>query len=60
MRTTADEKLHSAKEHIKDAIKCLSEIVVDECYGHDEYDESWKREFYDSLKDLISIKKRLQ
>lgn len=34
-RSTADENLDSAVEHIKEAIKQLSTIVIDEVNGHD-------------------------
>lgn len=57
--TTADERLDSAASHIKDAIKDLSTIVIDECWGFDEYNSSYKDEIYDAMQKLIALKKQL-
>ena len=57
--TTADEQLENAKENIQSAIKNLSEIVVDQCWGADEY----KREFRDKLRkthfELLELRDRI-
>jgi hypothetical protein len=46
VRTTADEKRDSACEHVEAAIKDLSEILIDKCWGHDCY----TREYYEGLE----------
>jgi hypothetical protein len=59
MTTDADKNLNSAAEHIKEAIRNLNAIVVDECWGHDEYKGEYRQGIYQSLHDLIEIKTRL-
>ena len=58
--TTADEKLESAKEHINAAIEDLSEIVVNRCWGHDEYVEEAKDAQKKVFADLLSMRTRLE
>ncbi len=57
--TTADEMLSSAKNHIKEAARDLSQIIVDEVYGHDEFSEEYKEKMREVLNDLIAIKIKL-
>lgn len=38
VKTTADESIDSAKESIRKAIKNISNLVVDACWGYEEYD----------------------
>jgi hypothetical protein len=57
--TTADERLESAREHIKEATKDLSEIVIGECDGHDEFKEEFVVNMYQILQELVDVKKRL-
>lgn len=59
MRTTADEKLDSASDHLREAIKDISSIVVDECYGHDDFLTEYRDTIYEVMQELIVCKKRL-
>lgn len=59
VRTTADEKLDSASDHIKDAIRDLSAIVIEECWGHDEYSEEYKDTIHEVLQELLALKKKM-
>jgi replicative superfamily II helicase len=59
VRTTADEKLDSASDHIKYAIRDLSTIVIDECWGHDEYSNEYTDVINEVLHQLLALKKKL-
>lgn len=37
VRTTAHDELSAAEENVRDAIRHLNAILVDKCYGSDEY-----------------------
>jgi hypothetical protein len=58
--TTADEMRDSAIEHVREAIKDLSAIVVDRCDGSADYTEVWLDLASDALHDLIKIKRNLE
>ena len=57
--TIADEKLESAKTHVRDAIKDLSEIVVQQCQGHDEFNSVYRNTIKQKLASLIEIRDEL-
>lgn len=57
--TTADRKLEEAKEHLKQAQKCLNEIVNEDCWGSDEYSEDYFKRMYKSLEKIIKIRRKL-
>lgn len=58
--TTADEKIKSAKGHIKDAIDDLKSVLVDECWGHDDFTPEYNEALTDSFTDLLRINTRLK
>lgn len=60
VRSTADEKISSAKDHIKQGIKDLSEIVIDEVYGTEDFSASYIQKVYECMQELISIKQKLE
>lgn len=59
VNTAADDALANAKYSVNEAIKELSKILIDECWGHDEY----KKEYYEAMNEaftqLREIKKLL-
>lgn len=58
VRTTADEHLDAAKQDIRNAVKNLSVIFVDRCYGSDEFCPDRRRELlgvYRSLMELLEV-----
>ena len=57
--TTADERLNSASEHIKAAALDLSAIVLDECWGYDDYRVDYTAEIHSALNTLIMLKAKL-
>jgi hypothetical protein len=58
--TTADERLDSAIEHMKDAVKNLNDIVIGECWGYDEFKTSFRQEMTEVMMELIRLRKRLR
>lgn len=60
VQTTADDHLDSAREHIASALEDLSEIIVKECWGHDDFNEEWRKKIHQTFQDLLKMKKRFQ
>jgi hypothetical protein len=58
--TTADERLDSAKEHLKAAGMDLAAIVIDECWGYDDYKLDYQIAMRDALNTVIQLKGKLQ
>lgn len=59
VNTTADYNLESTKDHIKNAIRTLGAIVVDECYGHKDFKQDYEEVLQQSYFNLIKIQKQL-
>jgi hypothetical protein len=53
--TTADEKRDAAKDNIKAAIKNLSEIIVDEVWGSDDFNQEYKTKLFLAMSTLLEI-----
>lgn len=60
MTTQADERLANAKKCIKQAIEDLTEIIIKDCDGHDEYEKSYIAKIQEALNALIDIKVELR
>lgn len=56
MKTTADEHLEIAKTCIADAVKNLSEIVVHQCNGHDEFTSAYQDKIKRAFFALIEVR----
>jgi len=59
VRTVADDQLIMAKENLKQTIRALSEIVINQCDGASEYSEEYKLTMRSSLAQLIEIRDSL-
>ena len=57
--TVADENLDSAKDHIQEAIKNLSSIVIDRVDGYDDYGEANYGVIVSALTDMLRIREEL-
>lgn len=55
VQTTADENLNSIREHINESIKDLGDIVVDQCWGHDEFNEDFLKDLRKTFNSLLDI-----
>jgi len=60
VQTTADYNLKSANEHITEAIKNISEIVIERCSGSDEYRKDYLLVIQDVLFMLLDVKRKLE
>jgi hypothetical protein len=58
--TTADERLSSAQEHLRAAGTDLAAIVIDECWGYDDYTLDYKTAIRQALNNIIELKGKLQ
>jgi hypothetical protein len=56
VRTTADEKIDEAKDHIQEAIECLVTVVVDVCYGTTEYSVKHRNKLREVFVRLLDIR----
>jgi hypothetical protein len=56
MSTTAQDCHDKAIAHIKEAIKHISVIVVDQCDGHDEYSSTYRHILKTAMTKLIEIR----
>jgi DNA-binding transcriptional regulator PaaX len=53
--TKADEKIEQAKENIEAATRALSEVFVEKCWGHDEFNEAYKAKWMENYHTLIDM-----
>ncbi len=60
VQTTADEHRDAARENVRDAIRNLSQIVVEQCWGHDEYRAGYRTALSESFQELIAIQEKLR
>ena len=56
VRTAADEKIDEAKDHIQKAIECLSEVVINRCYGTSEYSEDYLNKLRKRFIGLLDLR----
>ncbi len=55
-RSTADDKLEECRGHLKDLVISLTDLVVHECQGVEEYKDEVRENWREALINLISIK----
>ena len=63
VRTTADERIDQAKEHLAEALTAiegaesnLRDIVVDRCWGYDEFNEEYTEKLKATYKFLLGLR----
>lgn len=59
VHTAADDALDKAAEHIHEAILNLNRLLVEQCWGHDEYSAEYDEKVQRAFNDLIRIRKDL-
>lgn len=57
--TTADAHRDRVRQQISEAIKDLTAILIDECWGHDEYSEEYLQVLEQAFTDLREMKKKI-
>lgn len=60
VRTTADEQLESAKDNIQSAIKNLSEIVIEECWGSEDFSSEFSVILRKALSEMVEVRESLK
>ena len=60
VRTTADERRDEVIEHLRRAIETLSEIVIDQCWGWDQFNDEYQQKLQRSLNALLKIRRDLK
>ncbi len=58
--STCDEKLDSASDHLRQAAKDLSEIVVDGCWGADELKDSYLETVQQVMDETLKLRRLLK
>jgi len=60
VRTEADDNLASAETSVRHAISNLRGIVIEQCWGYDQYGEEFTADIQKKImNELISIRDRL-
>jgi hypothetical protein len=57
--TEADKHVDSVREHIRDAINELDEIVIHGCWGVGDYGKEFYEELQKVFSELIDIRRRI-
>lgn len=59
VRTTADDRLDKASDCMGDAIKALGDIVIEKCWGHDEYRQEYEDTIRSVYIQLVELRAKL-
>lgn len=59
IQTTADDHRDAALNNIQEAIRNISKIVIEECWGLEEYKKEYQETLSDVLSELIKMRGRL-
>lgn len=59
VRTTSDEKLDDARNHILSAQKLLLEVVHPDTWGHDEYSDEFVEKILEASIELIKLSRKI-
>lgn len=59
VRTAADEKREEAHAHVDQAVKALAAILVDRCWGYDEWTPAFQRCLAEAFTKLMEIERDL-
>lgn len=58
--TEAEKSIQDAKDYIQKTITALSNVVINECYGTDEYERGYRIGLHQALNELIEARARLK
>lgn len=56
VQTTADKHLEDAANHVRAAVDSLSEIVVSQCSGHDEWTPQFRKDIVGAFHQLLLLR----
>ena len=60
VKTAAQENIDNAVRDINSAITNLAKVVVDQCWGTDDFKDYFKSALKQSFQELIEIRDRIQ
>jgi hypothetical protein len=60
VKTTADQHLEIARDAVEEAIRELTEIVVHECSGHNDFTPEYRTALENTFQQLLQIRKALR
>lgn len=60
VRTEADDHRDQAVGHIKKALEHINEIVVLQCSGHEEHNETYRQKLRESHAKLVELRDALE
>lgn len=60
VKSAAQENVESAVRDINSAITNLAKVVVDQCWGTDDFKDIFKADLKQSFHELIEIRDRIQ
>lgn len=59
VRTTADEKLDEVRNHITAALKAMDEVVIQRCWGWDDFNDEARARHRQLFRDLADMRMRI-
>lgn len=59
VKTAADEHLDNVRKHLANAVEELGEIVANECWGHDEFKDAFRKGLLTKYITLLTMKLEL-
>jgi hypothetical protein len=60
MRTEADDQLDLAREHVQESLRALTNIVVLDCSGSDEYSDAFRARMIEAHDLILKVKALLK
>lgn len=57
--TRADERIESAKNHLKEAIQDLCDANNEDCWGHEDFTSEYQDKMFGVLMDIIKASRKL-
>jgi GTPase len=59
-RTTADNMIEEAREHVGRAIEALQVPVIDQCWGWDQFNDEYQQKIQQALNALLKVRRDLK
>jgi hypothetical protein len=60
VQTSADDALDSAKSHVQMALECLSKIVVQRCWGANDFSAEYQQQIAAAFTTLMAVREGLE
>ena len=58
--TRADEQIDEVRGLVRQAISLLGDVVIDECWGWENFSKEFQSGLSDALSDLMSARSKLK